>query len=69
MGVLASITGPLAVAQVALSQDQQQPTFKRAKIVIYVTDKKPGSIIIDTAENKLYYVLGLNRAAMYRVDL
>ena len=55
------------VAQVEISQDQQQPAFRRAKIVSYVTDKKPGSIIIDTVENKLYYVLGLNRAAMYRV--
>jgi lipoprotein-anchoring transpeptidase ErfK/SrfK len=53
-------------AQVDLSQ-QQQPQFKRAKIVAYVTDKKPGSIIIDTAQNKLYFVLGLDRAAMYRV--
>jgi lipoprotein-anchoring transpeptidase ErfK/SrfK len=54
-------------AQVELKQGQQQATFKRAKIVSYVTDKKPGSIIVDTNENKLYYVLGLDRAAMYRV--
>ena len=53
--------------QVDLSQDQQQPIFKRAKIVSYVTNKAPGSIIVDTKENKLYYVLGLDRAAMYRV--
>lgn len=53
--------------QIELSQDQQQPQFKRAKIVAYVTDKKPGSIIVDTAQNKLFYVLGMDRAAMYRV--
>ncbi len=53
--------------QVEISQDQQQPQFKRAKIVVYVTDKKPGSIIVDTTQNKLYYVLGMDRAAMYRV--
>ena len=53
-------------AQVDTSNNQQ-PQFIRAKIVSYVTDKKPGSIIIDTAQNKLFYVLGLDRAAMYRV--
>jgi lipoprotein-anchoring transpeptidase ErfK/SrfK len=53
--------------QIDSRNDQQQPTFKRAKIVNYVTNKAPGSIIVDTKENKLYYVLGLDRAAMYRI--
>ena len=53
-------------AQVDTSNNQQ-PQFIRAKIVSYVTDKKPGSIIVDTAQNKLFYVLGMDRAAMYRV--
>ena len=51
-------------AQVAL---QAQPQFKRAVIVAFASDKKPGSIIIDTHENKLYYILGTGRAAMYRI--
>jgi lipoprotein-anchoring transpeptidase ErfK/SrfK len=55
------------MAQVDLSQDQALPQFKRAQIVAYETDKKPGSIIIDTHENRLYFVLGMGRAAMYRV--
>jgi lipoprotein-anchoring transpeptidase ErfK/SrfK len=42
-------------------------TFKRATLVSYLTDKKPGSIIIDTKSNKLFYVLGMDRAAMYRI--
>lgn len=44
-----------------------QSPFKRGKIVSYATDKKPGSIIIDTHTNQLFYVLGLDRAVMYRV--
>lgn len=49
------------------TSNAQQPQFIRAKIVSYVTDKKPGSIIVDTTQNKLFYVLGMDRAAMYRV--
>ena len=50
------------------AQDEaQQPSFKRGKVVSYATDKKPGSIIVDTKVNQLYYVLGLDRAVMYRV--
>jgi lipoprotein-anchoring transpeptidase ErfK/SrfK len=50
------------------AQDEfQQPSFKRGKVVSYATDKKPGSIIVDTKANQLYYVLGLDRAVMYRV--
>jgi lipoprotein-anchoring transpeptidase ErfK/SrfK len=50
------------------AQDEaQQPSFKRGKVVSYATDKKPGSIIVDTKSNQLYYVLGLDRAVMYRV--
>ena len=52
-------------AQVAI--DQAQPQFKRAVIVAFASDKKPGSIIVDTQENKLYYILGMGRAAMYRI--
>ena len=47
--------------------DMSQPSFKRGKTVIYVSDKKPGSIIINTKTNQLFYVLGMDRAVMYRV--
>ena len=47
--------------------EMEQQTFKRGKTVIYVTDKKPGSIIINTKTNQLFYVLGMDRAVMYRV--
>jgi lipoprotein-anchoring transpeptidase ErfK/SrfK len=53
--------------QVDISQDRAQPAFRRAKIVSYASDLKAGSIVVDTHENKLYYILGLDRAAMYRI--
>ena len=56
-----------ATPQVELPAKQAQATFKRAKIVAYLTDAKPGSIIIDTKNNQLFYVLGMDRAAMYHV--
>ncbi len=49
------------------AQDEAQPSFKRGKVISYATDKKPGSIIVDTKTNHLYYVLGMDRAVMYRV--
>lgn len=51
----------------ALAQENAQPSFKRGKVVSYATDKSPGSIIVDTKANRLYYVLGMDRAVMYRV--
>jgi lipoprotein-anchoring transpeptidase ErfK/SrfK len=53
--------------QIDTRDEQQLPQFKRAKIVAYVTTQAPGSIIVDTTQNKLFYVLGMDRAAMYRV--
>ena len=53
--------------QVDSRDDQQQPRFNRAKIVSYLTNKAPGSIIVDTTQNKLFFVLGMDRAAMYRI--
>ena len=51
----------------APAQGEAQPSFKRGKVVSYASDKKPGSIIVDTNTNHLYYVLGMDRAVMYRV--
>ncbi|MDE2445314.1 MAG: L,D-transpeptidase [Alphaproteobacteria bacterium] len=49
------------------AQDQGQPTFKRGKIVFYATDQAPGSVIVDTRANRLYFIMGVDRAVMYRV--
>lgn len=48
-------------------QVEIQPAFKRGKIIAYESGKKAGSIIVDTKSNRLYYVLGADRAVMYRV--
>jgi lipoprotein-anchoring transpeptidase ErfK/SrfK len=49
------------------TQVETQPQFKRGSVIAYASDKKPGSIIVDTKTNHLYYVLGMDRAVMYRV--
>jgi lipoprotein-anchoring transpeptidase ErfK/SrfK len=41
--------------------------FKRAKIVAYKSSLKPGSIVVNTQTNRLYYILGNGKAAMYRI--
>lgn len=41
--------------------------FERATIVSYATSQKPGSIVVDTRVNQLYFILGNGKAAMYRV--
>jgi lipoprotein-anchoring transpeptidase ErfK/SrfK len=51
----------------ATAQLEIQPSFKRGKIVAFISDGKPGSIIINTKTNQLFYVLGMDRAVMYRV--
>jgi lipoprotein-anchoring transpeptidase ErfK/SrfK len=49
------------------AQVEMQPGFKRGQVVKYLSFKKPGSIIVNTKSNQLYYVLGLDRAVMYHV--
>jgi lipoprotein-anchoring transpeptidase ErfK/SrfK len=41
--------------------------FKRGKVVAYDAAANPGDIIINTHENRLYYVLGDGQAVMFRV--
>ena len=52
---------PNALKQVA------QPKFKRGQIVDYSTTMAPGSIMISTKQNVLYFVLGNGKAVKYRV--
>ena len=54
-------------ASASPAQEIAQPPFKRAKIVAFDTSARKGSIIINTKQNRLYYVLGNGTAAMYRV--
>ena len=41
--------------------------FRRGKRVTFAAEASPGDIIINTRENRLYYVLGGGQAVMYRV--
>jgi lipoprotein-anchoring transpeptidase ErfK/SrfK len=41
--------------------------FKRGKLVAFTADANPGDIVIDTRQNRLYFVLGSGEAVMYRV--
>ena len=43
------------------------PSFKRGKIVDFDTAAEAGDIIVDTRQNRLYFVLGNGKAVMYRV--
>ena len=43
------------------------PQFKRGQVVSFQTRQKPGSIVIVTRENALYYILGNGKAVKYRV--
>ena len=44
-----------------------QQKYKRGKVVAYETGAAKGSIIINTAQNRLYYILGNGKALMFRV--
>ncbi len=52
---------PTALKEVA------QPQFKRGQIVNYSTSMTPGSIVINSKKNVLFYVLGNGKAVKYRV--
>ena len=44
-----------------------QPQFKRGHIVAYATPMAAGSIIVNTKQNVLYFVIGNGKAVKYRV--
>ncbi len=52
---------PQALKQVA------QPQFKRGQIIDYTTPMAAGSIIVNTKQNVLFFVLGNGKAVKYRV--
>jgi lipoprotein-anchoring transpeptidase ErfK/SrfK len=58
----------------AVPQDQITPEdlkpqspYKRGKIVPYSSGMAPGSIIVDTKKNLLFYMIGNGQAVQYRV--
>jgi lipoprotein-anchoring transpeptidase ErfK/SrfK len=65
----APATGMIIVPASANPADEAAPapSFKRARLVAFDTAAEAGDIIVDTKQNKLYFVLGNGKAAMYRV--
>lgn len=43
------------------------PRFSHGKIVAYETTKEPGSIVVNTKVNRLFFILGDGRAVMYPI--
>lgn len=46
---------------------QKAPGFKRGKTIGFDTQASAGDIIINTKQNRLYFVLGSGKAVMYRI--
>lgn len=63
----AATEGVVIVPASASPTQDAQPEFKRGKIVDFATSAEQGSIIINTKQNRLYFVLGNGKAVMYRV--
>lgn len=59
----------VVLVSVSPSQETAAPDygFKRAKIVDFAIQAAPGSIVVNTKEHALYFVLGNGKAAKYRV--
>jgi lipoprotein-anchoring transpeptidase ErfK/SrfK len=51
----------------ANAQTAQSTNFKRGKIVKYSTKHPAGSVVVNTKERALYYVLGNGKAVKYKV--
>src|SRR4030042_2823034 len=64
--VLVAAVSPDEIQPQAL-REAAKPKFKRGQIVKYSTAMAPGSIIINSKQNMLFYVLGNGRAVKYRV--
>jgi lipoprotein-anchoring transpeptidase ErfK/SrfK len=67
------VVAPPAVEQATPSEDQgatfQLPARLRRQVVSYATREAPGTIIIDTPNTYLYYVLGNGQAVRYGIGI
>ncbi len=64
--VLVAAVSPDEIQPQAL-REKASPRFKRGKIVKYDSAATAGSIIVNTKQNTLFYVLGNGKAVKYRV--
>ena len=63
-------SGGLVIVPASASPGPDSSTasgFRRGKAVAFETRARAGDIVVDTRQNRLYYVLGNGRAVMYRV--
>jgi lipoprotein-anchoring transpeptidase ErfK/SrfK len=65
------VVAPPAVQDATPSDDQtfQLPARLRRQVVSYATREAPGTIIIDTPNTYLYYVLGNGQAVRYGIGI
>ena len=66
-GVVLVAAVPLDEIYPQALRETTQPQFKRGQIVNYSTPMAAGSIIVDTKQNLLFFVLGNGKAVKYRV--
>lgn len=66
-GVVLVAAVPMDEIQPKALRESPKPKFKRGQIVKYSTAMSPGSVIINTKQNVLFYVLGNGKAVKYRI--
>jgi lipoprotein-anchoring transpeptidase ErfK/SrfK len=66
-GVVLVAAVPMDEIQPKALREVAKPKFKRGQIVKYSTTMAPGSIVVHSKQNVLFYVLGNGRAVKYRV--
>ena len=66
-GVVLVAAVPMDEIQPQALREAAKPKFKRGQIVKYSTAMAPGSIIINSKQNVLFFVLGNGKAVKYRV--
>jgi lipoprotein-anchoring transpeptidase ErfK/SrfK len=67
-----SLSGPLSnlpAGNATYEEDASIPEHLKRSVVAYDTREAPGTIVIDTANTYLYYVLGQGRAVRYGVGV
>ena len=69
LGHLVRLEGPLPADEVIASDEGATPERLRRAVVAFSTAEAPGTIIIDTGNTTLYYVLGQGRAVRYGVGV
>jgi len=64
-----AVRDPQTVQPIAPQETVQMPARLRRQIVAFVTAEQPGTIIVDTPNTFLYYVLGGGKAIRYGIGV